>query len=190
MRFWNPDLWRQLPRHAQLVAAGCAGVTALVLLLILSSLWGWHSDNKHRLEDIEPRIARLLGYIHSHDQLDDASARAHDQLATLTYPASSDSAATGANIQQQLRHQLEAAGLGVTGSQVLAAQARQGFEEIRVNLTASGSMEALDQALLALQQMRPLVLVNSLELSPARARRNDPEQNVMLQLGVSVVRLL
>ncbi|MFA5496326.1 MAG: type II secretion system protein GspM [Porticoccaceae bacterium] len=190
MRRWNPDLWRQLPRHAQVVAAGCAGAIALVVLVILSSLWSWHSDNSQRLEDIEPRIARLLGYIHSFDQLDVAAAHTHAQLASLTYPAGSDSAATGANVQQQLRHQLEAAGLSVTGSQVLAAQARQGFEEIRVNLTASGSMEALDQALLALQQMRPLVLVNSLELSPARARRNDPEQNVMLQLGVSVVRLL
>ncbi|MCK9564302.1 MAG: type II secretion system protein M, partial [Bacteroidales bacterium] len=82
------------------------------------------------------------------------------------------------------------AGLSVSGSQVLPAVPMQGLEEIRVTLTASGSSEAFDQALLALQEARPLLLVRKLELSPARARRGDDSQTLTVKLDISAVKLL
>lgn len=184
------DYLRRWPRHAQMVAGISLSVVLVAMLYILSSLWAWYADGTRRLEDMEPRIARLHGFVQSEDVLLDSSAAIAAELATLTYPATADSVATGAGVQQQLRAQLESAGLAITGSQVLPAVSLQGLEEIRINLTATGSVEDVDQALLALQEARPLLLVRSLELTPARTRRGDDAQTLVLRLNVSAVKLL
>lgn len=183
------DYLRSWPRHAQVVAGITLAVILLVMLQILSSLWVWYADGTRRVEDMEPRIARLHGLAHSEDTLRASGAEVASSLAELTYPAG-EAATTGARVQQELRRHLEGAGLSVSGSQVLSAVALEGLEEIRVTLTATGSSEAFDQALLALQEARPLLLVRKLELSPARARRGDTSQTLTTKLDISAVKLL
>lgn len=175
--------------HARTVASILGGGILLLLFLTVSELLDWYTENTRKLKEFEPRIARLQGYTQSIDGLRRASTQAKEQLSALTYPASSDSGSTGATVQQQLRQHFEAAGLNVTGSQVLAPKVQQGFEDIHIDLTATGPMESLDQALLVLQTMRPLLLVHALELSPAPTRHDDKSQNIVLRLSVSVVRL-
>lgn len=180
-----------LPVHARLVSTALfAAIAALLLIVALRGL-GWYLDGSERLADSEPRYARLQGYIHSVDALRDSSAAIDQALDGLTYSADRDVAATGAAAQQQLRRLLESAGMAVSGSQVLSPEEHEGFQEIRMDLEASGSMAALEQALIALREARPLVFVQSLQVTPVRTRsRNAPdEQNIALSLNVSVVKL-
>lgn len=183
------DYLRSWPRHAQVVAGITLAAVLVVVLYILSSLWSWYADGTRRLEDMEPRIARLHGLVYSEEALRDSGSEVAGSLTALAYPVA-EAAATGARVQQELRRHLEGAGLSVSGSQVLPAVPMQGLEEIRVTLTASGSSEAFDQALLALQEARPLLLVRKLELSPARARRGDDSQTLTVKLDISAVKLL
>lgn len=183
------DYFRGWPRHAQVIAGVVLAVVSIVLLYVLQSLWSWYAEGTRRLEDMEPRIARLHGLVYSEETLRSRGSEAAAGLAALAYPGG-EAAATGARVQQELRRHLEGAGLSVSGSQVLPAVPMQGLEEIRVTLTASGSSEAFDQALLALQEARPLLLVRKLELSPARARRGDDSQTLTVKLDISAVKLL
>ena len=77
----------------------------------------------------------------------------------------------------------------VSGSQLLAPVAHDGFQELRLELKVTGPMVALERALFALQQARPAVLLRSLELAPKRDRRQDDNRDVIFSLAVSVVKL-
>lgn len=183
------DYFRAWPRHAKLVAGITTACMSVVLLYLLGSLWSWYAEGTRRLEDMEPRIARLHGLFASEETLRDNGGEVAASLQGMTYPAG-DTAAAGARVQQELRKYLEDAGLSVSGSQVLPAVQLQGLEEIRVTLTASGGTEAFDQALVALQEARPLLLVRKLELSPARTRRGDDSQSLTIKFDISAVKLL
>ncbi len=162
----------------------------MVLLVVVATLWGWYAQNTERLTDLEPVIGRLRGFTANVDTLETNTRQARAQLTEYTYSGDRDTASTGARVQQQLRGYLEQAGLNVSGSQVLEAETLNGFEEIRVDVSAFGSVDALDQALLALQTARPLLLVESLELSPAGNRRgNDNRQRLIIRMSLSALRL-
>lgn len=179
------------PGHVRLVAGTLFGTVFLVLLLVAMRGVSWYLQGSERLAFTEPRYARLQGFIQSVDTLRINSAEVASSLRDLTYPAEDDLAATGASAQQHLRRLLESSGLDVSGSQVLSPEEHEGYLEIRLDLEANGPMEALEQALLALSEARPLVFVRSLDLAPQHnRRRNAPEvQNVVLSLEASVVKL-
>lgn len=183
--------FRAWPGHIRLVAGTLLGTILLLLLLVTLRGVSWYLQGSERLAYTEPRYARLQGFIHSVDTLRVSSAEVAASLRDLSYPAEDDLAATGASAQQHLRRLLEGAGMDVSGSQVLAPEEHEGYLEIRLDLEANGSMEALEQALLALREARPLVFVRSLDLTPQHnRRRNAPEiQNVALSLKASVVKL-
>lgn len=178
-----------LPIHARAVAIALLTLIACVVIYIMLALGSWFLENQQRIYDLVPRIARLQGYTLSEDQLRESAREVESQLETMTYPAGEDAATTGAAVQQQLRRYLELAGLSVSGSQLLDPRSHEGFEEIRLEVTASGPMSALDAALRDLHLARPALLVGSLTLSPMRNRRGDESQNILVSLSVSAVRL-
>jgi len=178
-----------LPAQARLVAGGLLAVLLVLLLLVTGRMLSWYAEGSQRLQHAEPRIARLLGFADSVDTLRESGTHIGQRLEALTYPATTDMASTGANAQQQVRRIAEAAGLGVTGSQVLGPTAHEGFQEIRIDLTASGTMESLEQVLLGLREARPLILVRSIEMNPVLDRRQQTAQNLSLSLRVSVLKL-
>ncbi len=180
---------RHLPFHARLVAGILITLLLVGLVVILSSLAGWYAENNQRIDDLEPRIGRMRGFTTNTEQLERSVRQARQQLTRFAYPATGDTATVGARVQQELRGYLEQAGISVTGSQVMEAESLEGFEEIRVDVSATGSVEALDQILLALQEARPLLLIDSLELSPARTRRGDNNQRLIIRMKLSALRL-
>lgn len=178
-----------LPWHARVVAVALLALLLIVLLLAFSGMISRYSDASQRLSSAEPRIARLLGYAGSVEALRESSEHISQRLAAATYPADADPASVSANAQQQVRRLIEAAGLRVSGSQVLGPAPGEGFQEVRIDLTANGSMADLDALLLALPEARPIILVRSIEVSPTPNRRNLAEQSLALSLRVSVLSL-
>ncbi len=161
------------------------GLVLLVWLWLAAHFWGQYRAYHQESYDLIPRIARLKGLVASEAALRDANDSVREELAGLTYPMTQDPAATGAQLQQQVRAALEAAGLSVAGSQILPPQIDRLFTRIQLDLTASGSMEALEGGLLALEEVRPLVILESVSLQPVRSRRRGDEQqlvNVRLRL--------
>ena len=178
-----------LPAHARFVAGVLLAFLVVLLLLAAGRMLSWYADGSQRLQYAEPRIARLLGFADSVETLRESSEHIGQRLEALAFPATMDLASTGANAQQQVRRLAEAAGLAVTGSQVLGPTAHEGFQEIRIDVTASGTMEDVEQVLLGLREARPLILVRSVEVTPALNRRQPTAQNVAVSLRVSVLKL-
>lgn len=181
--------FRQLPVHAQVVAAGVLLPVALLLFFILAALGSWFMEQHSELRDLEPRIARMQGYAISEEQLGESVQTIRNRLLEVAYPATENSAAIGAAVQQQLRQHMELAGINISGSQLLSPRSHEGFEEIRVSFTGSGTMEALDQALVDLQQVSPLLFIREMSISPERERRSSGGQVAMLSMSISAIRL-
>ena len=74
---------------------------------------------------------------------------------------------------------MAAAGMSVSGSQIRPRQQEDGFDRLVLDVTAEGNIAALEQALLALEDMRPQVFVTALDLKPARVSRRRSRQSLV-----------
>ena len=105
---------------------------------------------------------------------------ARGSLQSQAYTADRDSATTAAAMQQNIRELMITAGLSVSGSQILPARKDEGFDRLSLDISAEGNIDALDDALSGLEDMRPLVFVESVKIKPVRSRptrkrRGEPE---------------
>jgi general secretion pathway protein M len=180
--------FRQLPIHARTVALFLSGLVLVLALSWLKYTVGWFLEQNERISELEPRIARLQGLKLNEEALRQSAAAVQEGLSYLVSPAESDAA--GVALQQETRRILEAAGLSVTGNQVVADIAGDSLRQLSINITATGGMDALDQALVELKNARPLLMIDSLNLSPLAMRRGEVDQNLNLALSISSVRLL
>jgi general secretion pathway protein M len=183
--------WRAHRRSAVLV-----GVTLLLpLLILLRGLFGvvaLATDYASERARIEPRIARLQGLMEREEALREASDAAQQELRAIAYAATQDATVLAASLQADVRQIMDDAGLSVSNSQVMPAREDQFFEQVAVKLTVSGSLEALDSALIGIAAFRPQLLVESLDAFPARQReRGKPaQQNVTMVLQLMALRQL
>lgn len=164
------------------------GGTLLLLFLLVSycffHFWMLRQSYGEQIESMQPRTARLLGISDSYKQLQDADAQARRSLLELAYPSSKDTPTTAADMQQSVRELMVGAGLSVSRSQILPARKADGLDLLSLDISALGNIDALDEALSRLELMRPLVLVESLLIKPARdrrrSRRREPEPEDMV----------
>jgi general secretion pathway protein M len=148
-----------------------AGSLALLAVYAIVHFWMLRQAYAEAIEDLVPRTARLQGIVESEEQLVAAAASVDETLAELAWPLDKDAAMTAASMQQLVRDAIANAGLTVSGSQILPAQPDSGFERLVLDLTASGNIESLDEAIVNLKELRPMVLIESATIKPVRARR-------------------
>jgi general secretion pathway protein M len=160
----------------------------LIYLYFLLSLWGLRLDYQADVERLQPRMARLLGLIDHQQQLQDSSSKVDRQMSGLVYSAADDSATVSATLQSNVRQILVDAGLSVTNSQVLPVTSKEGFDYVHLRLTVAGDITSLDAALAGITGYLPLLLVESLDVSPARGRKNDKQQLLTATLQVLSLR--
>ena len=144
---------------------------ALVYCKLLFGMLAAYQSAQQEIDRMEPRVARLQGLIDYEEQLREAAVVVDSKVLALVYPTSEDQAAVAAELQTQMRDIFTKAGLSVSNSQVLPVRAQGNFDYIGINLTVSGSLPALDEALAGIAAYLPLVLVESLDVYPARASR-------------------
>ncbi len=157
----------------RLVVGGTFALVAVVVLYVLASLWGIRQGYAEHIDRVEPRTARLLGVQEREEDLAAAFTRANAQLAELAYPANGDTAMTAAAMQQSVRNVMTEAGFTVSGSQILPERREGDLLELRLDVTAVGSIDALAQTLDDLRAARPLVIIESVTIKPGRVRRSS-----------------
>ena len=171
--------WLQTHRRS----AWICGLTLLVPLLLylnaLLGLWGARHAYQSDIDFLKPRIARLRGLIGHESQLRDSATLANREVVKLIYPASGDRAATAATLQTSVRQSLSDAGLSISNSQVLPVREEGDFDYIGIRLTVAGELAGLDAALTGIAQYMPLLLVESLEVRPDRARRGQAQRQTV-----------
>jgi general secretion pathway protein M len=169
------------------------GVT-LGAMLLVAVLAGQYVVRKHlwglgRLEEIEPRYARLLGLRDAGAQLEEGLKQARAALPRLGYTAERDAAQVGNELQQLARRALQSAGLSVTSSQVLPTRGEAGFERIGVSLQAEGALSGVQVALAALQAESPRMTFDTVVLQSSGRFADDGSPIVSCRFTVTVLRL-
>lgn len=178
-----------LQRRALVSVAGTLAVVLAIVLLIAQYVVQKHMWGVQTLEQIEPRYARLLGLRDTSTKLEEALKESRTALSRLGHPADRDAAQVGNDLQQVARRALQAAGLSITSSQVLAPRTDSGFERVSVSLQADGSLSGVQVALAALQSETPRILFDSVALQATGRTGDDGTPIVSCRLTVSVLRL-
>jgi general secretion pathway protein M len=181
-----------------ILAANRSMVVVLLSLLPAVLLYAWllsfvfmkRADYVNVTETLSPRIARVQGIAQSEDLLRARAASLEARLAELVYPFSEDRASTAAALQQSLRAELQQAGLEVSGSQIMSPRVSDDFDHIVVSVNAAGDTLALARALDALAVLRPMVLVQDLDVQAQRSRRGQPDGQIAVRMQLLTLRLL
>lgn len=149
-----------------------------------------HGAAAQRIEDIEPRYARMLGLQQQRNELDKALQLVKTMRAQYVYPATEDSAQTGNAAQQRTRDIFSSAGLQIISSQVLPAKAEKGMERIPMSVRAEGDLLSLQSALAALSSQSPAILLDELDVQAQNFGAGAPQAATRLgiQFSLSVLR--
>ena len=143
-----------------------------LFLYVATTLVGHSIDSRAEIAKITPRISRLMGLIDAESEMRQSLSLVTDGNKLLTYPSTEEESVISTSLQAELRKIMSDAGLTVTNSQVLKIRKKENFDLIGLNVTATGTIEALDTALTGVEVYRPLVLVESLNVYPNRRRSN------------------
>lgn len=143
------------------------GILLMMLLPFVAT--GWYVAHKHqwahsRLEEVEPRYARLLGLDAQRPDIAAVRAQADAARAQYTYPASQDANQSGNAAQQRIRDIFSSAGLQVISSQVMPPKEEKGFDRIPITVRTEGEMLAVHSALAVLSSQMPVIIINELEI--------------------------
>ncbi|WP_027995455.1 type II secretion system protein GspM [Simplicispira psychrophila] len=168
-------------------------VIMLALLALPFMAAGIYIYQKHqwaekRLDELEPRYARLLGLEDSRETLVQANAQGQASLAQYVYPQGQDINQTGNDAQQRIRSILVAAGLDIASSQVLPVKEDKGFDRIPLSVRAEGEMVALQAALAGLVAEAPAILIDTVLVQGYGAPTKGGVQRLSVQLSLVVLR--
>lgn len=153
------------------IVVGCSlGMLLVLVLYWVLHFWFLRQGFVEEIDAIQPRIARLMGIMQSAEQLHQASGDAGGMLHELAYPDDRDSATTAAAMQRDIRELMTSAGLSISGSQILPLRRGDGFDLLSLEVTAAGNVDALEEAFVNMEEMRPLVFVKLVKVKPTRNR--------------------
>ncbi|MFM1816062.1 MAG: Type secretion system protein subtype b [Pseudomonadota bacterium] len=96
-------------------------------------------------------------------------------------------AVKAAHIQAELVRFSRKLGIRLESTHVQPANQSASLELVTVDTTFTAPMEQVRSLLLALQDARPLLIVRSVQLTPAVERRTDGAQLLRVRLGISGV---
>lgn len=172
--------WLLSHRRSAIIIGATLLLPAYLYLAALLELLSVGAAAGERVADLRPRIARLQGLIDNEAALRAAAGEVEERVAALGYAPVQDATAVAASLQAEVRQLLADAGLSVSNSQVLPTRNEESFDLVGLKVTATGSLAALDAGLAALDSFRPMLLVESLDVFPSRARvrrgEREPQQ--------------
>jgi len=178
-----------LQRRALISVVVTLGAIAVAVLVAGQYVVRKHLWAAERLEEIEPRYARLLGLRDAAPQLEEGLKQARAALPRLGHSAERDAAQVGNDLQQLARRAVQVAGLTVTSSQVLPPRGEAGFERIGVSLQAEGALSGVQVALAALQAEVPRLTFDTLVVQSTGRVADDGTPVVSCRFTVTALRL-
>lgn len=179
----------RLQRPELVILAVLGALLALLLLAGGAYVYGKHQAARDRLEQVEPRHARLQGLLQSQDQLAAAAQRQTQLMAAYTHTPEQDVTQVGNGALQQLRNLLTQAGCQVLSSQVLPARDDvPDFDRIPISLRIEANPLALQTALAAIESSQPAMVVTNLNLQVNGFMRAGVVPPLAATLSVSVLR--
>ena len=179
-------------KNARLVVGGAAVLLLAGILTVAYVLVGrmlWANDT---LAVIEPRYARLAGLREVRTEIETGLTQVQATLGRYAYPASMNGDRIGTDLQQRVRRVAEAAGMSVSGSQILPVRPADGFTHVPVSVSAEGTLESLRNMLAGLAAESPTIQVESIVIQSVarrRARGAPEDQRLAVQMNLAAIHL-
>jgi general secretion pathway protein M len=165
------------------------GILLLVILITFTlNMAMRYQRYQADIERMLPRMAQLEGIFQAQERINSAVTSVRDEVANYLYPPDADDAALNSEIQNRARSAFAEAGMQVAGSQILPPRPTQTFNQLMLDLSATGSLESLEAALHALEQTRPRLLIDSIRIEPVRNVRDTNTQSVQINLRLLALR--
>jgi general secretion pathway protein M len=158
------------------------------LVAVGGYVWHKHAWAQARLDELEPRHARLQGVRDLLPDLEKATQNAQTKLAQSAYPATTDITKAGNDVQQRIRSVFESSQLAIVSIQVLEPKEEEGFQRIRVTLQAEGTLSKFQEAAIRLKDLTPLVMVDGFSFQSVGAVRPASTQSLVSNFDFSVLR--
>lgn len=169
----NPYItWIQQYKRSFLIVVVTLVLPFLIGLYIMFGFLDLGRSYQQEIDQLKPRSARLMGMVQSDGELGVSVADSNRLLDELIYPADVEVSAT---LQQNLVELINNAGMTVANSRTLPSVALEYFERVELRFTVVGSMAALDEVLSEFSAVKPLLLIESLNVAPNRIVRERPE---------------
>lgn len=178
---------KQIARRDLAVVLVTMALALAPLILIGAYLYNKSQWATQRIDEVEPRHARISGLLANKDNLAQAQAQAADRLAQYLHPLGQDSNHVGNDVQQRIRSILSSAGLTIISTQVLAAKDEKDLERIPLSVRAEGDMMAVQLALAGLDEQKPAILTEGVLLQAAAAPVKGV-QRLAVQLNLVILR--
>ena len=175
----------QRPETRWLLACG-----ALLLVLALWAAWivvTKYQQAAARLDDIQPRHARLAGLLQGSDRFTEADGAIKANLAEFVYPAEQDAGQTGNAALQRVRDLATTRGLRVSSSQAAAPRDDKGFDRIGLSLRVEGDWPQLQGLLRALPGERPAIYSDTVQLLSQGPQAGRAPAMIQAQLELFVL---
>ena len=179
---------RAIGRNTALLTL-CIAILCIPLIAIGLFVYGKHQWVEQRMDELEPRYARLAGLAAGRDELEKAEAAAAARLAEYAYPASAGLTQAGNDAQQRIRTIFTEAGLQLVSSQVLPAKDEKQFDRIPLTIRLEGDLKSLQAALLALSRQSPAILLDGLNVQTIGVVKAETAQRLGTQFSLSVLRV-
>ncbi|MFT5709813.1 MAG: general secretion pathway protein M [Halioglobus sp.] len=174
--------WLKNHRGFAFIVGATLALPLLLVMYILLDFLVARQGYQSEIDGLQPRVARMVGLIESEEQLRASAGQLGSQVLNLVYPPTDDSATVSAALQADMRQIMTDAGLSVTNSRILPVLQEENFDRIGLSLTVSGGLDALDSALLAMADYKPLLLIDTMDIKPkrmSRSRGDDGQQIVI-----------
>jgi general secretion pathway protein M len=176
-------------------SAAVVGITLLLPVVLaigaIADLWSARMESQSEIDRIVPRMSRLLGLAGRESELRAALKDVDAELASLVFTAEQDRDTQAANWQKDIRERLVESGLAVADMRLLPPDTQEEtLERIRLKLTLTGDMNALDAGLSSLAMHEPRILIESLDVKPhRRSRRQTDVSQQQVLIGMQLVSL-
>lgn len=181
------DLWLY-KRDGVISLAVLLGVLGLVFLLLLDPVLGQVQRYRSELAKDARLVQEMRGIVAMRDELQ-ANFTAYQEQGLEGWVYSGGSVNnTVLDIQRRVTDQLTLASAQVSSVSPVTAKRQDEYLLVGVEVRFTAGMRTLMEVLQALEQERPLLLVNNLRITPQAQRRTRqgvvPEQLISVQMTV------
>jgi hypothetical protein len=162
-------------------------VLGAVLLLLLAAVlpYVWHVSLRQQAAAQSAELDHLKARVLARENARGPVLTEQDQLQDMFLPGTT-AGTTLASFQTIVSEAAAASGIGVLRMQPLPTDEVEGLSPYRLSVDATGSLEQLQQFLLSVETMLPVVIVSGFDIVPRAAGGAEPQPYPSEDLAITL----
>ena len=142
-------------------------------------------DQENRAHKLQLTIEKQTNLMAQENQITSLFQKAKERRAESQIFISGNTASPEASFQRLFRALAENADVLITKLAIAESKSNQYFDHVSLIANGEGSLESLQFLLLTLNQSRPIIRVDSLDLT--RSPSNNDQTRLKIVLGISAI---